>query len=46
MVKKIISMSVESDIYSKYVKLCKEQGIVMSKQVENFMRQIIDNFEK
>jgi len=39
MPKKIISMNVDSIIYSKYCKMCKEAGIIMSKQVENFMKE-------
>ena len=37
--KKIISLSVDPEVYSKYLKLCKDQGLVMSKQVEIFMKK-------
>jgi len=40
--KQIISMNVDSNIYSKYVKLCRDKGIIMSKQVENFMKKYIE----
>jgi hypothetical protein len=46
MVKKTISMSVDDKVYSEYLKLCKEHGIVMSKQIENFMREIIGRFKR
>ena len=39
MAKQIISMNVDSKVYSKYTKLCKEKGLVMSKQIENFMKK-------
>ena len=45
MPKQIISMNVDSSIYSKYVKLCKEKGLIMSKQVENFMKKFIEQDE-
>jgi antitoxin component of RelBE/YafQ-DinJ toxin-antitoxin module len=46
MPKKIISLSVDEDVYRRYIRLCKENGIVMSKQVENFMSEIIKRFKK
>ena len=42
MPKKIISMNVDSKVYSEYSKSCKEKGIIMSKQVENFMKKILE----
>jgi len=39
MPRQIISMNVDSKIYSKYAKICKEKGIVMSRQVERFMKE-------
>ncbi len=35
--KKIVSMNIDEKVYSDYLKLCKQLGFVMSKQVENFM---------
>lgn len=37
--KKIISLSVEEDIYEQYKKYCEEKGIILSKQFENFMKE-------
>ena len=39
MPKKIISLNVDEEIYSKYSKRCKEAGIIISKQVEIFMKK-------
>jgi antitoxin component of RelBE/YafQ-DinJ toxin-antitoxin module len=44
--KKTISLSIDEKVYSEYLKLCKGHGIVMSKQIENFMREIIGRFRK
>ena len=46
MPKKTISLSVDEKVYEKYMRLCKENGIVMSKQIENFMSEIIKRFKK
>ncbi|MBI2673093.1 hypothetical protein HYX19_02435 [Candidatus Woesearchaeota archaeon] len=37
MAKKTISLSVEKEIYEEYRKYCEQKGIILSKQVENFM---------
>lgn len=42
MSKKIISLSVEKRVYEQYARLCRERGLVISKQIENFMKSIID----
>jgi len=42
MAKQIISMNVDSKVYAKYSELCKEEGIIMSKQVEKFMKKFIE----
>jgi len=41
MPKQIISMNVDSKVYSKYVEICKEKGLIMSKQIENFMIEFL-----
>ena len=46
MAKKIISLSVDEGVYAKYLKLCKEKGLVMSKQVENFMIEYLKGDKK
>lgn len=40
MPKQIISLNVDSAVYSKFSKLCREKGLIMSKQVENFMKRV------
>ncbi|MBW2984119.1 hypothetical protein KY361_03335 [Candidatus Woesearchaeota archaeon] len=45
MSKKIISLNVDEDIYSQYSKLCKEKGLIISKQVENFMKKGVEDEE-
>lgn len=42
MTKQIISMNVDSKIYSDYSKVCKGMGLVMSKQIENFMKKFLE----
>ncbi|MBI2575818.1 hypothetical protein HYV84_01285 [Candidatus Woesearchaeota archaeon] len=37
--KQTISLSVEKKVYEEYSKTCKEQGMIISKQVENFMKE-------
>jgi len=39
MAKKVISLSVEEEIYNEYRKFCEEKGIILSKQFENFMKE-------
>ncbi|MBI5872067.1 hypothetical protein HZB88_03190 [archaeon] len=41
MAKKTISLSVEEEIYEEYKKYCEQKGIILSKQVENFMAEEI-----
>ncbi|MEM4605576.1 MAG: hypothetical protein QW103_00870 [Candidatus Pacearchaeota archaeon] len=43
MAKKTISLSVEEEIYEEYRKYCEQKGIILSKQVENFM---VDELKK
>jgi antitoxin component of RelBE/YafQ-DinJ toxin-antitoxin module len=40
--KKIISLNIDKEVYSKYSKMCKEEGIIMSKQVEKFMKKKLE----
>lgn len=42
MPKQIISMNVDSKIYTNYSKICKEKGLIMSKQIENFMKKFLE----
>jgi len=40
--KQTISLSVEKKVYEQYSKACKEQGMIISKQVENFMKEKLE----
>lgn len=47
MAKKVISLSVEEEIYDEYRKFCEERGIILSKQFENFMKEELNkNYKK
>ena len=46
MPKKRITLSVDSRIYNKYRDYCKEKGIILSKQVEFFLKKELDKIEK
>ena len=43
MPKKIISLNVDEKVYSSYSKNCREKGLIISKQVENFMKKELKN---
>ncbi len=43
MAKKIITVSIDMEIYAEYSKLCKEKGYVISKQVEIFMKRFLND---
>ncbi len=42
MAKKIITVNVDEEVYSKYSKRCKDRGIIISKQVELFMKKRLE----
>lgn len=37
--KRIISLSVDSKVYEEFSKKCRQEGIIISRQVEKFMEQ-------
>ncbi len=39
MTKKIISLNIDEKVYAKFSKHCRDNGLVISKQVEIFMRR-------
>ena len=39
MPKKVTSLSIGEKVYEAYRKLCEENGLIMSKQVEVFMKK-------
>jgi len=46
MAKKIISMNVDCSVYGKFCKYCKGEGLIMSKQIENFMKHMLEERKK
>ena len=46
MPKKIISLNIDEEVYSKYYKGCREKGMIISKQVENFMKKRLEDEAK
>ncbi len=44
--KKRITLSVDSEIYDKYRDYCEEKGIILSKQVELFIKKELEEIEK
>ena len=45
MPKKRITLSVDARIYNKYRAYCQENGIILSKQVEFFLKKELDKLE-
>jgi hypothetical protein len=39
MSKKTVALSIEEQVYNKYRAYCEKKGIILSKQVENFMEE-------
>jgi len=37
--KKIVTLSIDEDVYNEYKKYCEENGFILSKMVEKFMRE-------
>jgi len=45
MVNKRITLSVDAEIYEKYREYCEKKGLIISKQIENFMREELKNIK-
>jgi len=43
---KRITLSVDAKIYEKYKEYCDRKGLIISKQIENFMRNELRKVEK
>ena len=43
---KRITLSVDAKIYGKYREYCDRKGLIISKQIENFMRDELRKVEK
>ncbi len=39
MLSKSVTLKVDSDVYEKYREFCKEKGLIVSKQFENFIKE-------
>lgn len=39
--RKTVALSLDEEIYNEYKKFCEERGIILSKQVEFFMKKKI-----
>ena len=46
MTNKKITLSVDVEIYEKYKKYCDKKGLIISKQIENFMRNELKKVEQ
>jgi len=46
MTNKRITLSVDAKIYEKYKKYCDKKGLIISKQIENFMRNELKKVKK
>jgi len=40
MTNKRITLSVDAEVYEKYREYCEKKGFIISKQIENFMREL------
>ncbi|MBI2663802.1 hypothetical protein HYX10_00480 [Candidatus Woesearchaeota archaeon] len=46
MAKKVISLSVDEQVYDDYKSICERKGWILSRQFENFMRNELDKSNK
>ena len=46
MANKRITLSVDAEIYEKYREYCEKKGLIISKQIENFMREELNKIKK
>jgi len=45
MTSKRITLSVDAEVYEKYREYCERKGLIISKQIENFMREELKNIK-
>jgi len=43
---KNVTLKIDSKIYDEYRKYCKEEGIIVSKQIEKFIKEELKNNKK
>ena len=41
--KQTISLSVDKEVYSEYSSKCKDKGLIISKQIENYMKEAMED---
>jgi len=46
MASKNITLKVDAEVYDKYRKFCKEKGLIISKQFENFIKEELKKVDK
>ena len=46
MTNKRITLSVDAEVYEKYREYCEKKGLIISKQIENFMRKELNKIKK
>jgi len=46
MVSKNVTLKIDSKVYDEYRKFCKEEGIIVSKQIEKFIKEELKNNKK
>jgi len=44
--KQKVTLSLDSDIYKAFQKYCEENAILLSKKIENYMKEILKNVKK
>lgn len=45
MTNKRVTLSVDAEVYEKYREYCEKKGLIISKQIENFMREELKNIK-
>ena len=43
MASKNVTLKIDSKVYEEYRKFCREKGLIVSKQFENFIKQELKN---
>ncbi len=46
MPKKKVTLSIDADVYEAYIKFCEENGFIVSKKVELFMKKEVESTGK
>jgi hypothetical protein len=43
---KNVTLKIDSKVYDEYRKFCKEEGLIVSKQIEKFIKEQLNNNKK